>query len=77
MPVNLATWEAEIGKIAVGEQPGQIVLKNPISKIIREKWAAGMVQAVECLLCKCKALSSNPSPTKEKKKRVTLPNNKK
>jgi hypothetical protein len=28
----------------------------------------GMPQAVECLLCKCKALSSNPSPTKRKKK---------
>jgi hypothetical protein len=27
-----------------------------------------MVQVVECLLCKCKALSSNPHPTKKKKK---------
>jgi hypothetical protein len=27
-----------------------------------------MAQAVECLLCKCEALSSNPNPTKKKKK---------
>jgi hypothetical protein len=35
------------------------------------KWTRGTAQAVECLLSKCekcKALSSNPSPTKKKKK---------
>jgi hypothetical protein len=30
----------------------------------------GVVQATECLLCECEALSSNPSPTKKKNKRL-------
>jgi hypothetical protein len=29
---HLATWEAEIARIVIGRQPGQIVLKIPISK---------------------------------------------
>jgi hypothetical protein len=32
MPIILATWEAEIRRIAVLGQPRQIVLKTPISK---------------------------------------------
>jgi hypothetical protein len=36
-----------------------------ISKITRAKWIGGVAQAVECLLCKLTALSSNPSPTKK------------
>jgi hypothetical protein len=35
--------------------------QDAISKIIRAKWTEGVVQAVEHLLCKCEALSSNPS----------------
>jgi hypothetical protein len=31
-----------------------------------------MAQAVECLLCKCEALRSNPSPIEKKKKRENL-----
>jgi hypothetical protein len=31
-----------------------------------------MTQAVERLLCKCKALSSNPILTKKKKKKIQL-----
>jgi hypothetical protein len=38
----------------------------PISKITRTKWNGGVDQ-VECLLCKHKTVSSNPSPSKKKK----------
>jgi hypothetical protein len=63
MLVILATWEAGIKRITVGGQPRQIVRKTPISKKIRAKWPIGVSQEVEHLLCKCKALSSNPRPT--------------
>jgi hypothetical protein len=43
-------------------------LKDPISKITRRKCTGGVAQAIEYLLCMCKALSSNLSPTKKKKK---------
>jgi hypothetical protein len=33
-------------------------------------WTGGMAQAVEHLLCKCKVLSSNPSPTKKINKKT-------
>jgi hypothetical protein len=36
-----------------------------LQKITRAKWTGGVAQAVLCLLCKCEALSSNPSPTKK------------
>jgi hypothetical protein len=29
----------------------------------------GVVQVIECLLCKCKVLSSNPSPPKKENKK--------
>jgi hypothetical protein len=35
--VILATWEAEIRRITVQSQPGQIICKNPISKVTRAK----------------------------------------
>jgi hypothetical protein len=46
-------------------QPRKIVQENPISKITRAQWTGGVAQAVEHQLCKCKALSSNPSFTKK------------
>jgi hypothetical protein len=64
MPVILAIWKAEIRSIAVEGQPRQIVNETPISKITRAEWTGGTAQAVEHLLCKYKALSSNPNPTK-------------
>jgi hypothetical protein len=63
MPIFLATWEAEIGRIVFGGQH-----ETPISKITRAKWTGDVAQTVECLLCKCKALCSKPSPTKKKKR---------
>jgi hypothetical protein len=60
----LATWEAEIGKTTVQGQSGKIVQETSISKITRAE-TGGVVQAVELLLCKHEALSSNPSPTKK------------
>jgi hypothetical protein len=47
-------------------------LQDLISKITRTKWTEGVAQAVEHLLCKHKALSSNSSPTKEKKRMESL-----
>jgi hypothetical protein len=40
-------------------------LQDPISKIARAKWTRDVAQIVKCLLCKCKALSSNPSLTEK------------
>jgi hypothetical protein len=39
---------------------------DPISKIMRTKWTGGMAQAVDHLLCKHKAMSSNSSLNKTK-----------
>jgi hypothetical protein len=71
MPIILATWEAEIGRIMVPDQLRQVFLETPISKIIRTKWTESVAQGVERLLCKCEPLSSNFSPTKKKKKKKT------
>jgi hypothetical protein len=64
MPVILAAWEAEIGRIGIRGQPGKIVLKTPISKITRAKWTGDMSQSVQPMLC---ALSS-----KNKTKRLRI-----
>jgi hypothetical protein len=41
---------------------------NPISKINKAKRAGGMAQVVESLPSKFRAMSSNPSTTKKKKR---------
>jgi hypothetical protein len=38
--------------------------QDPIFKITRTKWTRGVAEVTEHLLCKHKALSSNPSLTK-------------
>jgi hypothetical protein len=38
IPVILATWKAEIGRIVIPSQPRQIVREILISKITRAKW---------------------------------------
>jgi hypothetical protein len=42
-------------RIKVQGQSGQVVHEIPISKITRANWIGGLVQIVECLLCKCEA----------------------
>jgi hypothetical protein len=54
-----------MGRIETGGQPRQIVCKTSIFKTARAKWTGGVAQAIEGLLCKLYALSSNPSPTKK------------
>jgi hypothetical protein len=67
MPIILVTWEAEIGRITVQGQPGQIVHETPFPKNNQSKidWRTGSSDT-ECLLCKCEALSSNPRLTQKK-----------
>jgi hypothetical protein len=43
------------------------IIKKRRLKITKVKWTEGVVQAVQHLLCKHEALSSNPSPTIKKK----------
>jgi hypothetical protein len=40
---------------------------DSISKTTRSRCTEGLAKVVECLLCKCEALCSNPSLTKKKK----------
>jgi hypothetical protein len=68
MLVILATGEAEIWRIVVRDQLGQIVPRTPLSKITRAKLNGGVPQAVEHLLCSRETLSSNISTTKKNKK---------
>jgi hypothetical protein len=66
MPIILAIWKAEIGRMEVRGQPGQIVcetcprnLQNTQSKMDRR----------EVWLSKHEALSAKPSPTKKERKK--------
>jgi hypothetical protein len=66
MPVILATWETKIRRIKDRGHSRQIVYETPISKITKAKWTGDMANAVELLLYKFEALSSNSSPTNKK-----------
>jgi hypothetical protein len=46
--------------------------QDPISKITRAKWTAGVAQAVEYLFAKWKVLSSNPGPINDHKKKSSF-----
>jgi hypothetical protein len=61
---NLATQEAEIRRITVQSQPGQIVARPYLKKTLHKK------ELKEWL--KVKALTSSPSTTKREKKRIIL-----
>jgi hypothetical protein len=65
--------KTEIGKIMVGGQLGQIFLQDPHLQN-NQKWTGGVAQVVECLLSKCKDLSSNLIPPKKKKKKRSKSN---
>jgi hypothetical protein len=47
--------------------PDPISKNNNNKKKNREKLAGGVTLVLECMFCKQKALSSNPSPTKKTK----------
>jgi hypothetical protein len=66
VPVILAIWETEIGRI--GSRPAWAnSLRDPISEIIRAKWTGGMAQALEHLLGKHEPMSSNPRKKRKRK----------
>uniref|UniRef100_A0A8C0WM87 Uncharacterized protein n=1 Tax=Castor canadensis TaxID=51338 RepID=A0A8C0WM87_CASCN len=59
-----------MGRIKVQRQLGQIFHETLSPKITRATWAGDVAQTVEHLFCNHKAQSSNPSPTKKKKKEI-------
>jgi hypothetical protein len=75
MPVILASREAEIRRIAVGSQPGQIVLeilqqKHPTPNTIIPHLSKGVAQVVKlCLASMRPQIQILKSPKKNKKKK--------
>jgi hypothetical protein len=68
MPIIPVTWEAEIRRTSIWDQFRELVPKTlSPHKITWAKWTRDTAQAVENLLCKNEALSSNSSPTKKAK----------
>jgi hypothetical protein len=69
MPVILATWGAEIRKIMVWGQPGQMVLDTTISKITRAKidWGYGS----NCRVLALQASNPEFKPQAHQKKKNT------
>jgi hypothetical protein len=65
---NPSFWEAEIRRVEVEGQPGQIV-QEIVSRKNPMQVRTGIVAQVECLPCKREALSSNPSTQRKKQKR--------
>jgi hypothetical protein len=66
MPIILANREAEIRRIAVQDQPWQIVHKILSKKFPTQKRTGEMPRRVENLTDKPETLSSNPSTAKKK-----------
>jgi hypothetical protein len=64
IPVILAYWETEMRRTT----PQANCSRDPHAPVTRAKWIGGMTQEVEHQLCKHKALTSNPSPTKKRKR---------
>jgi hypothetical protein len=57
-------------------QAGLGVKQDPISKITKTKKAGGVAHEVEACLARVKALSSNPSTTKNNNKKNPIQTNK-
>jgi hypothetical protein len=75
MPIILSLRRLRSGGSWFKASLGKKVPKTPSLKINRIKWTAVVAQAVECLLCKSKTLSSNPSPApkiKTLKKKILM-----
>jgi hypothetical protein len=62
-PVILTTQEAEIRRITVRSQPGQIVCETLSQKILHKKWASRVAQGVG------PEFKSQKVPQKKKKRR--------
>jgi hypothetical protein len=65
----LATQEAEIRRISVQSQPGEILLETLSQKYPTQKRGSGVIQVVEHLPSKHEPLSSNSRTAKKKKKK--------
>jgi hypothetical protein len=61
-PSYLGSWDLNRGSRPAWANGS----RDHISKMTRAKWTGGVAQAVECLLCKCKTLTSNPSHIPQK-----------
>jgi hypothetical protein len=61
----LDTREAEVRRIVVQDQLGQMLCKTPISKI-----TAAVAQLTERLVCEREALSSNPIPPQKNQTQI-------
>jgi hypothetical protein len=58
MPIILATWEAEIGRVSSKQSVRSSQansLQDPIFKITRARWIEVVTQEVESLLCKAES----------------------
>jgi hypothetical protein len=66
LPVILATWKAEIRRIA-NFRPVWASSQDPISKITKAKWTGGLGSSSSVPALQGKALNSNSSTTKKKK----------
>jgi hypothetical protein len=58
--VNLATWEAEIRRIMVGSQAGQMFTRPYFENTKHKKQVGGVAQVVKYLPSKHDTLSSYP-----------------
>jgi hypothetical protein len=67
-PVILATQEAQIKRIAVQSQLGQIIQGTLSRKYPTQNRAGGVAQGVQHLPGNCETLNSNPSTAKKKNK---------